>query len=118
MDEYIFGIFEDTETLRTKTKENKVLIGFCETVRDFDSEKIIDSFHIDKLTNEEESNGWFYKWYNISQHYQIIDKSDGIYNTVDKNKEAIEDGLCDVDTTMDERIAVIEDALCEMDMNR
>lgn len=76
--EYVFGLDDrrGQRTLLTKGGEHTTLSGFCEVVRIYDDCTITDSFYAARKTkSSEDSAGTCYDWYDIDQHYRVIDRT-------------------------------------------
>ena len=75
--EYVFGLDDrrGQRTLLTKGGEHTALSGFCEVVRAYD----------DCTTkSSEDSAGTCYDWYDIDQHYRVIDRTGPVSADLDK----------------------------------
>ena len=85
--EYVFGLDDrrGQRTLLTKSGEHTALSGFCEVVRAYDDCTITDSFYAARKTkSSEDSAGTCYDWYDIDQHYRVIDRTGPVSADLDK----------------------------------
>ena len=74
--EYIYGTEKDQEILKTKGTSHTDLVGYHEVVREYQDQKITDSFHIVKrYDSKEDEEGNCYDWYIIDHHYRYTDKT-------------------------------------------
>lgn len=110
--DYIFESQGTSEILKTKNSVHSDLTGFCSVERRYPDQTITDNFHIvRKLISMEDGEGSCYDLYVIDRHYRIIDKTGPLI----KHAAAIEDVICEIDTTTDQRLTDVENALCELD---
>ena len=84
--EYVFGLDDvrGQRTLLTRGDAHTDLAGFCEVVREYDDCTITDNFCIvRKLDSAEGAAGDCYDWYDIDQHYRVIDRTGPVRADVD-----------------------------------
>lgn len=85
---YIYGfstfLGQKYENLKTYGEEHTDFSDYIQTITSFDDgTEIIDYCHIIKKYASKESNGVFYDWYIIDNHYRNVDTSKKIQNDVD-----------------------------------
>ena len=115
--DYIFGNRKEKEILKTRGDEYTDLSGWFEITQNDAYEQITDRCYIKrKLESEIDDSGKYCVWYEITNHFRYVDKTDYLFNELTTMKNELEDALCEIDEANEERIAAIEDALCEMDM--
>lgn len=73
------------ENLKTVDVAHSDLFGYIKTVRELgDGTKITDHCHIVKKYASMESNGQYYDWYIIDNHYQETDNSKKVQGKLDQ----------------------------------
>jgi len=114
--EYIFGINNDTEILKTKGDIHTNLNGFHQIEQVYRDKTVIDNFHIVcKTDSKEDVEGNCYDWYEIDCHYRVFDKTGPITKQMNADRTNEENAMCELDEMIDERISAIENAICELD---
>lgn len=114
--EYVFGAPGSFEVLKTKGSVHTDFDGFHIIEQVYPDQTITDHFRIvRKLDSKEDVEGNCYDWYEIDSHYRTVDKSVPLLLRIEESKSAMEDVLCEEDTTIAARISAIENAICEMD---
>ena len=114
--DYIFGNRKEKEILKTRGDEYTDLSGWFEITQGDVYEHITDRCYIKrKLESEIDDSGEYCVWYEITNHYRFVDKTNYLFNELTAMKNELEDALCEIDNTNEEHIAAIEDALCEID---
>lgn len=89
--EYVFGTQNDAEILKIVWSAHTDLKGYQEVVREFQSEKITDNFHVvRKLDSKEDLEGNCYDWYIIDRHYRMIDRTEPLKKKEEQNRADID----------------------------
>lgn len=113
--EFVFGRTGNRETLCTIGSTHTDYAGWCETVRVTDLDRTTDSFWVKcKLKSDEDVGGACYDWYEIKDHYRVVEHGDRV-KALEEQAASIENAMCDTDAENEERLAEIELALCELD---
>lgn len=113
--EYVIGIVNDKQVLKTVAREHTDFKGWCTLVRETDVDQTTATFKVvKKLHQAEDLAGNCYDWYEIDKYNSVVEHGNRVHR-LEEQAATIETAMCDTDAENEERLAEIELALCELD---
>lgn len=89
--EFVYGTERNTEVLKTKSINQEELNGFQTIETKYPDQVITDTFCVvKKIREKQDSEGNFYKWYEIDHHNRVIDKTPLLKKVTDKSTANID----------------------------